>query len=441
MPPLSRLQALLLPLTNMGLRGIGLVGRFVLSFYLIKFLPLEVTGQFGLVTGVVGVLPAVLGLGINFYMLREIISIDIREALLRVRDKLIMMSFLATIIFLCSLVYNLIHPINIIKNIYLVGAVVILEILAFDIHYVLISLRKPLLANFLLVVRSSAWVFPFIALTYFCPQYRNLETLLAFWLGSLVSAYTLLWMMTRQWPWGDMLGRGVDFKWLLGTVKVAVLIYLSDIGIVAFSFFDRFFVAARLGLESTAVYTFYWTMANALLVLMTAAVTQVSLPALVDAFNTGEENWKKRISVMLCKAAIGSVVVAAAMYAGVSFLLPYLGNANLSHYPLIFPLMLAAIAIRIVADMVNYGLYSRNRDKTLALINIAGIGVNVSLTVVMVSLFGLIGVTFSMLGTALFLLGTRAYFLSRDVARVARLKAAEAAQVLPSQTEQPEKAH
>ncbi|MBP2159777.1 MULTISPECIES: lipopolysaccharide biosynthesis protein [Asticcacaulis] len=409
------LQKMLVPLTNMGLRGVGLVGRFALSFYLVKFLSLSETGQFGLIVGVAGVLPALFGFGMNYFLSREIIGVDIEDAFARIRDKMVVMASLLGVTLLGALAVNTVHPVNMLGNLWLAGLIIVLEVIAFDLHIVLISLRKPLLANFLLIVRSAAWVFPFIGVSFLWPQYRNLDTLLVFWLASLVLSFLVLWLFTRTWPWLKTLSRRIDSQWIGHTIKAAGLVYLSDLGLVVYSYFDRFFIAGHLGLAATGVYTFYWTMANALLVLITAAVVQVSLPGLVDGFKAGEDAWRQRFGRMLVKALAGSLAMAVAMYGAVTFLMPYIGNPELSRHPLIFPLMLLAIVVKIVADMTHYGLYSRKKDRTLALVNISGIVVNLILTFALVTLFGLIGVGVSMLGTAAYLLMSRGWFLYRDV--------------------------
>jgi len=172
--------SLIVPLTNMGLRGLGLVGRFALSFYLVKFLSLTETGQFGLIVGVAGVLPALFGFGMNYFLSREIIGVEIADAITRIRDKMVVMASLLIITFGGALVFNVFHPVNLLGSLWLSGLIIILEVIAFDLHIVLISLRKPLLANFLLIIRSAAWVFPFIGITYFYPALRTLNTLLVF---------------------------------------------------------------------------------------------------------------------------------------------------------------------------------------------------------------------------------------------------------------------
>ena len=408
-------MALIVPLTNMGLRGLGLVGRFALSFYLVKFLSLSETGQFGLIVGVAGVLPALFGFGMNYFLSREIIGVDIAEAIARVRDKMVVIGSLLVLTFLGALGVNLVHPINVLGSLWLAGVIIMLEVIAFDLHIVLISLRRPLLANFLLIVRSAVWVFPFIGISYFWPQYRNLDTLLVSWLTSLALCFLMLWAFTRTWPWLQVFRGHIDTRWVRKTIRAAHLVYVSDLGLVIYSYFDRFFIAGKLGLAATGVYTFYWTMANALLVLITAAVVQVSLPGLIDGIKAGEMAWRRKFRQMLAKALIGSTAMAGFMYCAVTLLLPHIGNPGLARHPLIFPLMLVAIVIKIGADMTHYGLYSRSKDRTLALVNISGIFINLTLTVSLVSVLGLVGVAFSMLGTALYLVTARGFFLYRDV--------------------------
>jgi O-antigen/teichoic acid export membrane protein len=230
-----------------------------------------------------------------------------------------------------------------------------------------------------------------------------------------VLSFAVLWLFTRSWPWLGVVRRRIDTGWIGHTIKAAGLVYLSDLGLVVYSYFDRFFIAGQLGLAATGVYTFYWTMANALLVLITAAVVQVSLPSLVDSFRIAEDTWRQTFGKMLVKALAGSLIMAIIMYGAVAILLPFIGNAELSRHPLVFPLMLVAIVVKIAADMTHYGLYSRKKDRTLAVINISGVGINLVLTFALVTLFGLVGVAVSMLGTAVYLLASRGYFLHLDV--------------------------
>ncbi|MFX9169486.1 hypothetical protein ABTN79_19710, partial [Acinetobacter baumannii] len=61
-------------LANMVIRGLGLVGRFVLTLAVARFCGLAATGVFGLVQGAAGSLPAVTSFGLNYMMNREIIG-------------------------------------------------------------------------------------------------------------------------------------------------------------------------------------------------------------------------------------------------------------------------------------------------------------------------------------------------------------------------------
>ncbi|UDF05042.1 lipopolysaccharide biosynthesis protein [Asticcacaulis sp. AND118] len=409
------LKSLLTPLTNMGLRGFGLVGRFALSFFLIKYLGTTQTGQFGLIVGVAGILPALYGFGMNYFLGREVIKSEISDAFAHIRDKFLIISSLLILTFVGALIFNFFHEISALGNLYIASLVIFLEVISFDMHIMLVNLRKPLLANVLVVIRSASWVFPFIGLSYFYPEFRTLDVLLNFWLAALLINFAMVWLFTRDWPWRSTLKRPIDFQWIKKTVQTSGLIYLSDLGLVVYSYFDRFFLAAKLGLAAAGVYTFFWTMANALLVLIGVAVVQVSLPTLVDAFSESKAAWRTKFRQLMTKAVLGSAVLSGLMYVGVLFIMPFLNNPELSHHPLIFPVMLFSVIVKIAADMTHFGLYSANKDKTLAIINISGIFVNTLLTFVFVSHFGLIGSALSMMGTAFYLLFSRGYFLLRNM--------------------------
>jgi O-antigen/teichoic acid export membrane protein len=92
-------------------------------------------------------------------------------------------------------------------------------------------------------------------------------------------------------------------------------------------------------------------------------------------------------------------------------LLPFIHRDGLAGNLGLFFIMLVASTIRMVSDIINYGLYSRGQDKAFAVTNIFGFLIAPCLTFVLLEAFGLSGVGLSMLIVAISLFCLRMNFL------------------------------
>jgi len=166
-------------IVNAGVRGFSLIARFVLAAYLVKFYELSDVGLYGLLYSVTAAAPALLGFGINFSLNREVAVLQGAAAIAKVRDRLIL-SFAFSVVSLPIVLAALYWSDHKAFSMLLIFPLIYLaEIVAQDLHFSLISLRKPVLANLLLFFRSAAWVYPFIAFGFFIPETRTMGALLA----------------------------------------------------------------------------------------------------------------------------------------------------------------------------------------------------------------------------------------------------------------------
>jgi O-antigen/teichoic acid export membrane protein len=399
-------------LTNAALRAFGLAARFALNLYLAKFFDLKTVGAFGLIYGLIAIAPALLGLGLNFRLNREIVGLSPLEAGTRLRDRL---AVTFTMLLLVTVLVAVCRQTGFLPEIPLIGwilAVGFLEVLIFDIHMGLISLRMSLFANTLQFIRTASWIYPFIVFSYLSGNLRTFATVIYFWIGSLVVTFIVLFTGLRDWPWRIILSTRVDVLDLLRRVRTSGLIYASDLGIVGSAFLDRFIVEYQLGIEVTGVFVFYWSLANAIQLLVNVGWIQTSLPRWVDHFKSGgrEDLWKVLRSDLHQVLLMGTIL-ALIVFAVVTFAIPYLGRPKLSNYPYLLPLMLVAAVLRIGSDVANYGLYACGLDHQWAWSNLLGVLLSAIFTVVGLRSFGLQGVGLAMIATAAVLLVVRLFYL------------------------------
>lgn len=408
-----RRQALVVPAANLSVRAIGLAMRLGLVVYLARFLGMTEVGQFGLIQGAASLTPVVLGWGVTYYLGRELVGKTRLEAGRLVRDRLLltMASVAAAGALLAALMLT--ETIEAPGALPWIAAILFLEALAFDLHFALISVGRPITANFLLFVRSGLWVFPAAGLGLALPALRTLDFVLLCWTLALIANFIALLPILGAWPLAAIARAPIDRDWIAARMRGSRLIYLNDLGVVGMAYLDRYIVHSMLDLRATGIFVLHWAVANAVHVLVTAATVQVSLPVLVSAYRQGgDRRWRIELRTLgLRVLAIGaplSLLVFAVAVLG----LPGLPAEALPFSAPLLALMLASAVIRLLADALNYGLYSRGLDRSLACINILGAVVAVLLSLALLPMLGLVGVGLAMVLNSTLLLVARAVALS-----------------------------
>jgi O-antigen/teichoic acid export membrane protein len=165
------------------------------------------------------------------------------------------------------------------------------------------------------------------------------------------------------------------------------------------------------------VYTLYWTMANAVHVLVTVGVVQVALPDLVEAHGQNKVIWRKTFLHTTGRLLAITIPICLACAVVVLKLLPRLGIEQFATAPYLFCLMLVGVVIRLLSDMASYGLYSRNLDTEFAAMNILGIVSSLALSYILIARYGLIGAGAGMIIHALLQLSLRSVILARSYVR------------------------
>lgn len=403
----------LVAFANVLIRLATLGLRFLLSFYVIKYLGYDAAGVYGLTVGVTGLAPAVIGWGLNYFVAREVVGLSPAEAAIRVRNRLfvtIVSLSLATVlaVLLSFYLHRSITPLYA-----LIAVLVWLETIGLDLHLPLIGLDKAIVANVLVLLRSAAWIPFVIGLGLLFPQFRSIETVLCAWIVSNVFALVVLGIVARQWKLGSVLSRDVDFDWITNRLKKSWHIYVSDVSLVGLMYLDRYIVSFFLGLSATGIYTFFWSLSNSLQTLVSTAVVQTALPVLVATYASGNrEAWREALRVEFIKVVSISTGAAVAIFAASEVALRYMAMEGLSEHRGLFLLLLAAAVLRSCSDLGNVGLLSTKKDASYAAINTIGVCLSTAMTCVGIVAYGLTGAGIAIFLTAIILLLMRAWFLA-----------------------------
>lgn len=386
--------------------------RLGLVVYLARFLGIDEVGQFGLIQGAAGLTPVVLGWGVTYFLGRELVGGRPLEAGRLVRDRLLLT--MASLTAAGAIVAGLIVGkwIAVPGSMLWISAILVLEAIAFDLHFALISVGKPLAANGLLFIRSGLWVIPAAGLGIAFPVLRTLDFVLLCWTLALVASFGALWQLVGGWPLAAIARSRVDFGWIFTRVSGARLIYLNDLGIVGMAYLDRYIVHSMLDLRATGLFVLHWAVANAIHVLVTSATVQVSLPVLVTAYRQGGDRpWRRELRALAFRVLAFGTLLAMLAYSAAVYGLPRMIEGTSPIQAPLLALMLFSTVVRLLADTLHYGLYSRGLDRELAWINIGGALASVALSLALLPRLGLAGVGLAMLLTATLLLAARAGML------------------------------
>jgi O-antigen/teichoic acid export membrane protein len=407
-----RLQAAIKSAGNLMLRGSSLVFRFALSFYIIKYLGFEAAGIYGLAVGITGIAPSLVGLGLNYFVAREVVGTSPDFTLARVKTRLLVSTIslsLATLIGITAL-YATGTPFS--RLYLLILLLAWLETYAVDVHMPLIAQEMAIEANVITFVRLALWV-PFaIAAGLLFPEFRNLEAVLVAWLLSYVLAVAALFFFIRKWPLTQALRTPVQRDWIKDRLRNSWHIHMSDLGLVGLLYIDRYIVGFMLGISLTGIYTFFWSLASALQTLIATAVVQLALPMLYKAYSAGSvQNWLHVMRQQCIKTAVLATAGGIGVFIVNEICIRLLSMPEIGEYRSVFILMLLAAIVRSCSDLFSVGLTSIEKDNHYVFVNLLGIVLSVIISVAMIAAFGFAGTGIAALVTAVIVAALRAGFL------------------------------
>lgn len=401
----------------MAIRGSQLFFRFALSFYIVSQLGLEAAGIYGLAIGAIGIVPAAVGWGLNYFVSREVVGHTPATAAGLVRDRLAISiaSLLAGTIVVVPILVWMTGSLS--ETAILILILLWLETLALDIYMPMIGLEMALFANVMVFIRSALWIPIVVGIGFLYPPLQTLDAIFIGWIASHFVAYAMLFAHLRRWPIRDGLRDPMQLGRLGKRVRDAWYIYFSDLGIVGLGYADRFILNALLGLAATGIYSFYFSITNALQTLITTAVVQLALPRMVRAARSGDgAEWRAELRRQMVRTLAYAGVLAAVIFAATEVIFYLSPEGRFPVYRTLLVIMLLAAVIRSGSDLLNVAITSMGRDHAYAATNVVGVLLALAFGAGFMWAFGLIGAGLSAVATATSLLVIRLLYL-RHVGR------------------------
>jgi O-antigen/teichoic acid export membrane protein len=356
----------------MGVRGTTILVKFALSVYLARVVGLDVLGAFGLIVALTLALPMLVRSGLFNTFMRDFVDAD---PTLMVKDLVHYFTWIGGI-------YMVLLPIGFVIDGYmppeikglplLIWLIIVLEHLAVDVVMMLNTMRKPQSANVFGLGQAIAWALPFIVVSYFVPDLRDVHGLLYFWIGGTILSLVAVWPLFAWMPWKNK--RKLDRAWYVARLKDSRFLFANDVLSILSQFSDRYLIAMLMSLEMAGVYAFFMQIATALFTLINSSIMREHRPEIISLYRKHKFDVASRQMTKLAVEALG-VLALLCLVAGVGihFVVPYLHKPLVAENMGMLWLVLLGILARVASSVASIPLFSLKKDLLTLYLSLAGV--------------------------------------------------------------------
>lgn len=364
---------------NIALRAATLASRFLLIFFLARFLAPAQLGLYGLLTATIGYSLYLLGFDFYTFTTREVLKRERQEwgGLLKDQGALSLVLY-AIFIPLLSLIF--------IKGLLpwsLAGwffALLVLEHLNQELGRLLIAISEQLLASVMSFLRQGTWAIAVTALMAAEPATRSLDYVLGAWtvaglVAVIAGAYRLTQLGIGGWH------KKVDWNWIATGLKVSIPFLVATLALRGVSTLDRYWLQSLGGLEIVGAYVLFMGISGTLMAFLDAGVFAFSYPGLISAHHKQQPAlFRKNLRLLLVQTAMLSMAFAVVSLLLLSPLLAWLGNPLYTAQQYLYPWMLLITVLNALGMVPHYALYAQGIDRPIIHSHIASLFVFVMAT-------------------------------------------------------------
>lgn len=366
---ISRHEKLLL---NLLLRGGTLAARFLLVFFLARYLSAESYGVYGVIVASISYGVYFIGLDFYTYSTREMIVSPKSEWGRMIYSQFLLggMIVITFIPVFCFLYFGDIFPK---KYFFIFFAILILEWLNQEITRILTSAQDVIRASIILFIRSALWVFLLILFFIIFENHREIDCVFYFWLFFDFLALFLGFYFFKK---NDIrfLKAYFDYRWVVKGLKVSFIFLLGTLCLRGISTFDKYYISEFFDYEAVGVYVFYAGISGVILAFLDALVFSFLYPKLIVCVESGKyydfEDILKKMGVAVFFISAGYAVF---LYFFIDVILGFINkisyqeNLNILWYCLLFNVLWAFSMI------FHYAVYALKLDKVILFAHAVGI--------------------------------------------------------------------
>jgi len=355
---------------NIALRGITLASKFLLIFFLAKFLEPKELGLYGLMTVTISYALYLLGFDFYTFTTREILKRERHEwgGLLKDQGTLSIALYSIVLPLLSVIFIKGLLPWSVAGWFFVL---LVLEHLTQEISRLLITISEQLLASLMLFLRSGIWAVIVTALMLFREDTRDLNMVLGAWtLGSLfalvLGVYRLKQLNISGWR------KKIDWQWIGKGLKIAIPLLIATLALRGLFTVDRYWFADLASLQTLGAYVLFMGISSALVSFLDAGVFAFIYPGLISAYhNKDSAAFKLKLRGLLLQTLIFAGVFAIVALLIIDPLVTWLDKPLYLEHKDLFPWTLLITLLYSIGMIPHYALYAQGLDRPIIQSHIA----------------------------------------------------------------------
>lgn len=382
-------------LINISLRAGTLVCKFMLIFFMAKFLSPDEVGLFGLIVATIGYSFFLIGFEFYTYSSRDLLGVGRSKWLPIIRDQWVFF----------AISYALFFPLLIIafgtyfsswQYVGWFSVLLFLEHTAQELNRLLVVMYEQFLASLVLFLRSGVWALLAILSMGYVDSVRNLDFVFMAWtigagIACALGMSRILLLDKSTWS------KKVNWRWILRGVKVAFPLLVASLAIRGLFTFDRYWVESSVGLDILGAYVLFAGIAFSILSFLDAGVIAFLYPKVVAAAKENDElKFKKNMMELAVTLVLASVAMAIFALLISPYVLNWIGKEVYIDNLYLLQWLLLGVVIYAASMAPHIGLYAKHYDKTILYSQVVGLLVFFVGCLVGVPMFGAIAVVLAM---------------------------------------------
>lgn len=357
---------------NVALQGVTLASRFLLIFFLARFLEPAELGLYGLLTATIGYSLYFLGFDFYTFTTREILKRERHEwgGLLKNQAALSLVLYAVFIPLLSLVFFKGLLPWRFAGWFF---ALLVLEHLNQELGRLLVAISEQVFASVVLFLRQGTCAIAVTALMAVEPATRSLDYVLgactvAGLVAALAGAYRLTQLHIAGWQ------KKIDWSWIAAGLKISIPFLVATLAIRGVFTLDRYWLQSLGGLDVLGAYVLFISIGGALMAFLDAGVFAFGYPGLIGAYQKKQPAlFYKSVRMMLLQTGMLSVVFSVVSLLLLSPLLSWLGNPLYVAQQNLYPWVLTAMILYTLGMVPHFALYAQGLDRPIIHSHIASL--------------------------------------------------------------------